>query len=252
MPLLGKFSRGSSANPQTSTNSQTNNGYQSTLRGPKPPTTGQSYGFSPFGSSQSTPSAQTSNSPNLNYPRKSSRSPSSFLPIYSRKTTTQNSPPPATTQQPPPTSQMQTVPFTTQPHKATTTSTSVPILETRAVDASRPPTSTSTWRNFFSRSSSREKPQSNTTTSGAARPPSSSRVPSNESLTAGSRAKRQRGREDRVFEGVHETKSSAVRPAYASSGSKTSLTSGSVPSLASDVGTISKFIFCRYLTKHSS
>lgn len=247
MPLFGK-SRSSSANPQPSTTSQPTNGFQSSLRGPKPPTTGPTASSAAYGSSQSTPYGQ---GPNLSYPRKSSRSPSSFFPVLPRKTTTQNPASHGTSQLPPSASQSQPAAFTAQPTKTTTSSRNVPILETRATDTSRPP-NTSTWRDWFSRSTPRDKSQSGAATPPTARP-SSSRVPSTDSVGAGSNMARQHAPENRVFESVRETKSSALRPSYASSGSKSSLTSGSVPSLLSDVS-INRYFFSPlewHLTKHS-
>lgn len=242
MPLLGKFSRGSSANQQSS-NTQTGSGFQSTSRGPKPPTTAPNFASSSHGASQTIPSGQGFSLPNLNYTRKSSRSPSSFFPILPRKVAPQNLPPHGTSQQPPPTSQSQTqtAPFVTQQTKTASSSISAPVLETRATDTSRSPASTSTWRNLFTRSSSREKPQSSATAP-ASYLPTSSRAPSSESLAAVPSMARQRAPINRVFEGVNETKSSAVRPVYASSGSKSSLTSGSVPSLLADVRVLSQFL----------
>lgn len=232
MPLLGKFSRGSSTNSQTPA-AQVPNGYQSTSRGSKPPTTGPTFVSSTLGNSQTTPSAQgTTNLLNFNYPRKSSRSPSSFFPILPRRMSPQTQPPYGTSPQPSTTRQTQAAPLVAQPPKSSQ-SNNVPFLETRATEASRPSGTTSTWRNLFSRSTSRDKAPNGT--SSVARPLTPSRAPSPESLVTRPNTVRQQLPVNRVFEGVHETKAIAVHPPYASSASKSSLTSGSVPSLVAEV-----------------
>jgi len=226
MPLLGKFSRGSSTNTQTPV-AQPHNGYQSTSRGPKPPPTGPAFISSPFGSSQATPSAQGATNPlNISYPRKSSRSPS-FFPIFRMSPQTQPShrmPPQPSAK----TLQTQAVPIVNQPPKSSP-SNNVPVLETRATEVPRPPGTSSSWRSLFSRSASRDKPPISGT-GPATRPSTPSRAPSPESLVTGPNMTRP---VNRVFEGVHETKALAVHPVY--SGSKSSLTSGSVPSLVAEV-----------------
>jgi hypothetical protein len=234
MPLLGKFSRGSSTNSQTPA-AQVPNGYQSaSSRGPKPPTTGPTFVSSTLGSSQTTPSAQGITNPLIfNYPRKSSRSPSSFFPILPRRMSPQTQPPHGTSPQPTTTRQTQAVPVVAQPPKSSP-SNNVPFLESRATEASRPSGTTSTWRSLFSRSTSRDKPPTSGTSS-VTRPSTPSRAPSPESSMTRPNMVRQQLPANRVFEGVHETKAIAVHPAYASSGSKSSLTSGSVPSLFAEV-----------------
>jgi hypothetical protein len=245
MPLLGKFSRGSSTNTQTQA-AQVPNGYHSTSRGPKPPTTGPAFVSSTSGSAQATPSAQgTTNPLNVKYPRKSSRSPS-FFPILPRRMSPQTQPTHGTSSQPTATSQTQAVPFVTQPPKSSP-SNNVPILETRSAEVPRPSGTNSTWRNLFSRSASRDRDKPPVNGAGsAARPSTPSRAPSPESLLAGPNMTRQLLPVNRVFEGVHETKSVAVRPAYASSGSKSSLTSGSLPSLVAEVRFLRLFGFGKF------
>jgi hypothetical protein len=228
MPLLGKFSRGSSVNTQTPA-AQPPNGYQPTSRGPKPPTTGPAFISSTFGSSQATPYAQSTTNPlNINYPRKSSRSPSSFFPIFRMSPQTQ--PSHRTPQPSARTLQTQAVPLVNRPPKSSP-SNNVPVLETRATEVSRPSGNSSSWRSLFSRSASRDRPPIGGTGS-ATRPSTPSRAPSPESLVTGPNMTRP---VNRVFEGLHETKAIAAHPVYASLGSKSSLTSGSVPSLVAEV-----------------
>jgi len=246
MPLLGKFSRGSSANTQTPA-AQPPNGYQSTSRGPKPPTTGPAFISSTFGSSQATPPAQGSTNPlNINYPRKSSPRPSSFFPIFRMSPQTQPShrtPPHPSAK----TLQTQAVPLVNHPPKSSP-SNNVPVLETRATEVPRPSGTSSSWRSLFSRSASRDKPPISGTGS-ATRPSTPSRAPSPEPLVTGPNMTRP---VNRVFEGMHETKAIAVLPVYASSGSKSSLTSGSVPSLVAEVRFL-RFIFGNFhLTRRFS